>query len=226
MIAEFQESGYLVYLLSPKSNRMKHLMTLLAFVVAVTAGAQTEWPWNPDSDSDNIIGIEDLLSILSVFGSEFYIEYPAPANSAYTVALVQADSTVLGYTDCLGYCASIGGHIMTLEDFGLFHETVEDQAPYTYSGGSSNPPHQSFIQRAYLNPNSLERQMHQALYREIDIMTEDNSYGLSAGDTAFGRWAYTTYPLSYGFDHPNGNVATRAECFCVGTVPNPSFVGE
>lgn len=206
---------------------MKHLMTLLALVVAVTAGAQTEWPWNPDSDSDNIIGIEDLLSVLSVFGSEFYIEYPAPANSAYTVALVQADSTVLGYTDCLGYCASIGGHIMTLEDFGLFHETVEAQSPYTYAGGSSYPPHQSFRQKAYLNPNSLERQLHQALYREVDVMTgDDYSYGLSAGDTVFNRWEYTISPLSYGFAHPNGNIATRVECFCVGTVPNPSFAGE
>ena len=49
-------------------------MTLMALVIAVTAGAQTEWPWNPDSDSDNIIGIEDLLSVLSVFGAEFYVE--------------------------------------------------------------------------------------------------------------------------------------------------------
>lgn len=205
---------------------MKHLMTLLALVVAVTAGAQTEWPWNPDSNSDNIIGVEDLLSVLSVFGSEFYIEYPAPTSSAYTVALVQADSIVLGYTDCLGYCASIGGHIMTLEDFGLFHETVEAQAPWTPSGSSNNPPLQEFLQRAYLNPNSLERQMHQGLYREIQVMTADNSYGLSAGDTVFNRWKYSEFPQSYGLAHPNGNMATRTECFCVGTVPNPSFAGE
>jgi len=201
-------------------------MTLMALVVAVTAGAQTEWPWNPDSNSDNIIGIDDLLSVLTVFGAEFYIEYPAPANSAYTVALVQADSTVLGYTDCLGYCASIGGHIMTIEDFGLFHETVEAQADYKPSGGSNNPPLQNFTQKAYLNPNSLERQMHQGLYREIDVMTEDNSYGLSAGDTAFNRWNCAAFSLSYGLSHPNGNIATRVECFCVGTIPNPVFSGE
>ena len=35
-------------------------MTLMALVVAVTAGAQGttihEYPWNPDSNNDNIIG--------------------------------------------------------------------------------------------------------------------------------------------------------------------------
>ena len=47
---------------------MKHLMTLLALVVAVTAGAQD---WNPDSDADGIIGVEDLMGLLSVFGMEW-----------------------------------------------------------------------------------------------------------------------------------------------------------
>ena len=50
-------------------------MTLMALVVAVTAGAQGttihEYPWNPDSDNDNLIGINDLLDFLPVFGDEF-----------------------------------------------------------------------------------------------------------------------------------------------------------
>ena len=54
---------------------MKHLMTLMALVVAVTAGAQGttihEYPWNPDSNNDNLIGINDLLDFLPVFGDEF-----------------------------------------------------------------------------------------------------------------------------------------------------------
>ena len=40
-------------------------MTLLALVVAVTAGAQT---WNPDYDEDGLVGTADLLALLSVFG--------------------------------------------------------------------------------------------------------------------------------------------------------------
>ena len=47
---------------------MKHLMTLIALVVAVTAGAQE---WNPDSNSDGIIGVEDLMGLLSAFGMEW-----------------------------------------------------------------------------------------------------------------------------------------------------------
>jgi hypothetical protein len=54
---------------------MKHLMTLMALVVAVTAGAQGttihEYPWNPDSNNDNLIGVDDLLDFLPVFGDEF-----------------------------------------------------------------------------------------------------------------------------------------------------------
>ena len=54
---------------------MKHLITLLALVVAVTAGAQGttihEYPWNPDWNNDNFVGSSDLTGFLSAFGSEF-----------------------------------------------------------------------------------------------------------------------------------------------------------
>ena len=54
---------------------MKHLMTLIALVVAVTAGAQGttihEYPWNPDWNNDNFVGSSDLTGFLSAFGSEF-----------------------------------------------------------------------------------------------------------------------------------------------------------
>jgi len=50
-------------------------MTLMALAFAFTAGAQGttihEYPWNPDSDGDNLIGINDLLDFLPVFGDEF-----------------------------------------------------------------------------------------------------------------------------------------------------------
>jgi len=62
---------------------MKHLMTLMALVVAVTAGAQGttihEYPWNPDSNNDNLIGINDLLDFLPVFGDEFGLP-PEPCD--------------------------------------------------------------------------------------------------------------------------------------------------
>jgi hypothetical protein len=54
---------------------MKYLMTLIALVAGVTAGAQGttiyEYPWNPDWDNDNFVGTSDLTGFLSAFGSEF-----------------------------------------------------------------------------------------------------------------------------------------------------------
>ena len=44
---------------------MKHLMTLMALVVAVTAGAQ-DCAYNPDTDGDNLIGVTDVLQVLSL----------------------------------------------------------------------------------------------------------------------------------------------------------------
>ena len=49
---------------------MKHLFTLLALIASMTAGAQT--PYNPDSDGDNMIGINDVLDFLPYFGMPFF----------------------------------------------------------------------------------------------------------------------------------------------------------
>ena len=49
-------------------------MTLMALAFAFTAGAQTglvEFPYNPDADNDDIIGVNDLMELLSFFGNEF-----------------------------------------------------------------------------------------------------------------------------------------------------------
>jgi len=63
------------YIGNTKLTEMKHVLTLMALVVAVTAGAQGtsihEYPWNPDSNNDNLIGVDDLLDFLPVFGDEF-----------------------------------------------------------------------------------------------------------------------------------------------------------
>ena len=63
--------GILVLL---NQNQMKHLITCLALGIAFAAGAQTglvQFPYNPDADNDDIIGINDLLELLSLFGGEF-----------------------------------------------------------------------------------------------------------------------------------------------------------
>lgn len=54
---------------------MKHFMTLMALAFAFTAGAQGttihEYPWNPDFNNDTYIGSEDLMGLLSTYGTQF-----------------------------------------------------------------------------------------------------------------------------------------------------------
>ena len=48
---------------------MKHLLTAIACCLAVAGSAQSDaYPFNPDSDGDGLIGVEDLLALLSDFG--------------------------------------------------------------------------------------------------------------------------------------------------------------
>lgn len=52
---------------------MKHLTTLLALLLSCSMLAQgpVEFPWNPDSDSDDFIGVNDLMALLGEFESVF-----------------------------------------------------------------------------------------------------------------------------------------------------------
>ena len=61
-------------------------MTLLALVVAVTAGAQN-WPYNPDSDGDNLISVYDLVDFLPFYGNPFY-----PNSSEPVIEIIGPDA--------------------------------------------------------------------------------------------------------------------------------------
>jgi hypothetical protein len=45
---------------------MKHLLTAIACFFALSLSAQ--FPYNPDSDGDNMIGMDDFLNFLPLFG--------------------------------------------------------------------------------------------------------------------------------------------------------------
>ena len=54
---------------------MKHLLTAIACFFAMSMSAQ--FPYNPDSNGDNLVGIDDLLDLLPLYGDEFYPDgYP------------------------------------------------------------------------------------------------------------------------------------------------------
>ena len=52
---------------------MKHLTTLLALLLSCSMLAQgpVEFPWNPDADGDDFIGVNDLMALLGEFDSAF-----------------------------------------------------------------------------------------------------------------------------------------------------------
>ena len=52
---------------------MKHLITLLFATCCFTASAQADidYPYNPDFENDGFVGIEDVLELLSVYGTPF-----------------------------------------------------------------------------------------------------------------------------------------------------------
>ena len=55
---------------------MKNLFTLLLTAVCFTASSQVEFPWNPDSNGDGEIGVDDLLGMLASFGEPWALPDP------------------------------------------------------------------------------------------------------------------------------------------------------
>ena len=50
---------------------MKHLLTAIACFFALSVSAQTPVTYNPDADGDGFVGSEDLLVLLTEFGTSF-----------------------------------------------------------------------------------------------------------------------------------------------------------
>ena len=113
-------------------------MTLLALVVAVTAGAQTglvEFPYNPDANNDDVIGTNDLLELLSLFGGEF-AEENLYVNESETSAIYHIEGSWL-YGMCAVKCRELPSNkwrIMQFDDWTQFHNEIESP----FSGGATH----------------------------------------------------------------------------------------
>lgn len=106
---------------------MKHFMTLMALLVAVTAGAQfdpIQPPYNPDVDMDGMISVEDLMALLSLFSSEFEA-YSMSVDADTTVALLNAGE--MDFWDCAMTCDTIEGNwkVFDYHNYGLFKGELE-----------------------------------------------------------------------------------------------------
>ena len=85
---------------------MKHLLTALACMIAMSISAQSIWPWNPDSNSDEFIGFADILDLLAIYGDKFY-----PENVICSVDSSEAlyHTGNMFYAQCHRSCSELPG---------------------------------------------------------------------------------------------------------------------
>ena len=116
---------------------MKHLLTAIACCLAVAGSAQTPVSYNPDSDGDYFVGAEDLLALLSEYGTSFtplqytseavvvpYTagEYPPFYTEEYSTLYI-IDTRLSEYTESEFWIyANVG--------FGTYDETAGEHVPH------------------------------------------------------------------------------------------------
>ena len=103
---------------------MKYFLTCLALGIAFAAGAQTDYPfpWNPDSNFDGWVSTEDLLQLLTVFGTQF--EPDAWETDSLSAAVVLDGNH--NYFQCQSYCNDIEGNwrMADLDAYGRHFDLV------------------------------------------------------------------------------------------------------
>jgi hypothetical protein len=87
---------------------MRHLLTSLALLATFAAAGQTAnpFPYNPDADADGWISVNDLLSLLAIFTSEFTPESWETDSLSAGVVL----NGNLAYFECQNSCHQLEGH--------------------------------------------------------------------------------------------------------------------
>ena len=111
---------------------MKHLLTAIACFFALSMSAQT---WNPDADFDNVIGVNDLMELLTVFGTEWTATYPQ--DPAFELAAYH-DGQKKAF-ECIRSCNANGGRVITSFEYAIFQDSIEviiEESPfgwYTHS---------------------------------------------------------------------------------------------
>ena len=121
----------------------------MALVVAVTAGAQGtsihDYPWNPDSNNDTHIGSEDLMGLLSTYGTQFGLppepcDYDGTPLEEWSIAVFNGeiiiDSIFIEYQieNTLTYfipgCPEVVTDTITLSNYGMTY------SPYNFYSSS------------------------------------------------------------------------------------------
>ena len=192
---------------------MKHLLTAIACCFALAGSAQSEWPWNPDADYDNVIGVEDLMALLSVFSSEFVLDLPG--SEPYTLALAHSGSK--GLLECLGHCHSIGGHVARSEEIMVFDSTIVDLFQDEYSEGGALriwiDPYKPISQIGSTSGYSYGNN------KVLQICLNGN-HGSTYGSCCFGCPPENVWTYTFEVNH------IPQQCFCAGKILNPNSSSE
>ena len=102
---------------------MKRIFSLILCTVAFSAFSQDfPIPYNPDDDSNGLIGTPDLLSLLALFGEEFSAAVVSEDNES--AVMFTGD---LAYPICVQTCKNLPGpwEIASFEDLGLVWDEVK-----------------------------------------------------------------------------------------------------
>ena len=71
---------------------MNRFFTLLLAASCLTAVGQVEFPWNPDTNDDGIVGAEDLLGLLSVYNGEWELPDPTLWATGTITSLLELEA--------------------------------------------------------------------------------------------------------------------------------------
>ena len=106
---------------------MKEIAVLLVMTLSTFVHSQglVEFPWNPDSDGDDFIGVNDLMALLSEYGTAFDEEelYLADDSLSATYFLGR-----MPYLNCAQQCRNLPGRwkIPSWKEIGSVYEGLVD----------------------------------------------------------------------------------------------------
>ena len=110
---------------------MNRFFTLLLAASCLTAVGQTEYPYpyNPDGNNDGYISLNDLLDLLSVYGSEFNAGVLATDSLSAIFYTGEMD-----YWDCASSCVGLKGNWKVLDHhlIGSYREVLSETEDYCW----------------------------------------------------------------------------------------------
>ena len=118
---------------------MKHLTTLLALLLSCSMLAQgpVEFPWNPDADGDDFIGVNDLMALLGEYSTSFSEENLYLSEDSLSAMYEVNGSTK--YVECQIACSNLPGRwkMPRLGEVRISNQEMWIETSIDYTGASA-----------------------------------------------------------------------------------------